>query len=213
MALSTPSDRLTADTVVETARAMIEEGGVESVTMRRLAARCGVGAATLYGYFRTKDELLGAFADRLFDEIALPADELPWPDRVSFLMRSLYRTLVSHPELAQIIAARPTPGATAPRFLRVVILALDEAGLDERQTRIAHDVLATYTIGFVQREGARRARAPGLAELIADTRAAARRERARAAGRAAATSPDEDEDFNAGLEMIMRGIVATAAAR
>src|SRR4051794_11365115 len=111
-------------------------------------------------------------------------------------MRALFRSFAEHPELAQIIASRPAPGSTAPEFLRVAIRALDEAGLDAHQTRVAHDLLAIYTTGFVQREVARRERAPGLADLIARTRASG-----------GADDPDDDvREFDEGLEIILRGI-------
>jgi hypothetical protein len=32
---------------------------------------------TLYGYVRTKDELLACFADRFYEKVELPADAVP----------------------------------------------------------------------------------------------------------------------------------------
>ena len=56
---------LTLDSIVGAALELIREEGFPALSMRKLADRCGVGAMTLYGYVRTKDELLGLIADDL----------------------------------------------------------------------------------------------------------------------------------------------------
>jgi AcrR family transcriptional regulator len=196
-----PAANSSAHAILAATRELIDAGGVESLTLRRLAVRCGIGTTTLYGYFRSKDELLGALADQLFEEITLPPEGLRPFERIRALMASIYRVMVAYPELAQIIAERPTPGATAPNLLRVIVRAFDEAGLDARQTQVAHDVLAAYTNGFVLREAARSARAPQLAELIAEIHEP---------GPVAAS--DETRGFMEGLDVILDGVATWSAA-
>ena len=191
-----PAATSSAQTILAVTREMIDAGGVESLTLRRLAERCGIGTTTLYGYFRSKDDLLGALADQLLDEIPLPDDGLPPFERVAALMASIYGVMVTHPALAQIIAERPTPGATAPALLRVIVRAFADAGLNRRQTQVAHDVLAAYTNGFVLREAARSARAPQLAELIAETHEPGSR----------VNGDDEAGEFKEGLDVILGGV-------
>jgi AcrR family transcriptional regulator len=196
-----PAATSSAPAILATTREMIDAGGVESLTLRRLAERCGIGTTTLYGYFRSKDDLLGALADQLLDEISLPDERLPPLQRVAALMESIYRVMLTHPSLAQIIAERPTPGATAPELLRVIVRAFTDAGLDQHQTKVAHDVLAAYTNGFVLREAARSARAPQLAEIIAETQQPGCR-------------TDDDQHargFQEGLEVILGGIAGWVA--
>lgn len=196
-----PAATSSADTILAACRELIDAGGVESLTLRRLAQRCGIGTTTVYGYFRNKDELLAALADQLLDEISLPSQELPPVERIRALLVSIYRVMVAHPELAAIIAERPTPGATAPQLLRMIVQAFAEAGLDRRQTQIAHDMLAAYTNGFVLREAARSARAPQLAELIAETHEPG-----------PGTAKDDDtRRYIEGLDVILTGIAAWTA--
>src|SRR3954470_7107780 len=59
---------LIASTVAE----MIDEGGVESLTMRSVAARLGVSAMALYHHVEDKDELLRMVGDDLIGQIELP---------------------------------------------------------------------------------------------------------------------------------------------
>ena len=47
--------------LVEEARLQAARGGYGAVTIRSVAAACGVGVGTVYNYFSSKDELLAAF--------------------------------------------------------------------------------------------------------------------------------------------------------
>ena len=47
--------------LVEEARRQIEESGYSAVTIRSVAAVCGVGVGTVYNYYASKDELLAAY--------------------------------------------------------------------------------------------------------------------------------------------------------
>ena len=47
--------------LLEEARHQIEESGYSAVTIRSVAAACGVGVGTVYNYYASKDELLAAY--------------------------------------------------------------------------------------------------------------------------------------------------------
>lgn len=47
--------------LIEEARRQIAETGYSSMTIRSVAAGCGVGVGTVYNYFTSKDDLLAAF--------------------------------------------------------------------------------------------------------------------------------------------------------
>src|SRR5512145_1788968 len=57
-----PEQALRRSAVVGAARALAREGGYAAVTMQAVAERSGVGRATLYRYFASKDHLLGEVA-------------------------------------------------------------------------------------------------------------------------------------------------------
>jgi AcrR family transcriptional regulator len=46
------------ETIVETARRLIERDGVEDLSLARLAAQLGIKAPSLYRYFKSKTDLL-----------------------------------------------------------------------------------------------------------------------------------------------------------
>lgn len=203
----TTAERLTTEQLVDTVAALIESGGVDALTMRRLAQECGVGVTTLYGYVRTKDELLGLFADRLLGQVEPPAEDLPWDDQISGIFHAVYEILVEHPELAQIVGGQPVPGSAALRLFQQVLRALVGIGLTDQQIRTGYAVLAAYTTGYVQHQAARAARTPALADLIADARHAGEHPE-----RALGTGGDHLADFDAGLTVVLDGLAAQAGS-
>jgi TetR/AcrR family transcriptional regulator, tetracycline repressor protein len=62
--------RLNTERVVDETLAMIDEGGMAAVTMRRLAARLGVEAMSLYKHVANRDKLFDAVVDRIVNELS-----------------------------------------------------------------------------------------------------------------------------------------------
>lgn len=195
------------DDLVDAVARLIDSGGVEAVTMRRLARECGVAVTSIYGYVRTKDELLGLFADRLLGAIDVPDTPNPQGE-IAYIFRATYEVLVGHPELVQIVAGQPVPGSAALHLLERVLAALVGLGLDDRQIHTAYQVLASYTTGFVQHQAARQHRTPGLPELIGRARMLA----GSPADRASSDGSHDNElrDYEAGLSAVLAGISALA---
>jgi AcrR family transcriptional regulator len=207
MARPEQQSRLTLEVIVDAAAQLIATEGYDALNMRRLAQECGVGVMTLYGYVRTKDELLQALADRLFHLVELPDDaSLPWPERVATVQRSVRAVFLEHPELVPITAGNRLDGMGAYRGAEYLFAALQEAGLSGAHVVHAFDALVSFTLGFVQREvGADRADAsllPGLHRLPREQYPRV----IELAGHMA--TRDTDAAFEAGLQLLIAGIAA-----
>src|SRR5215472_7006529 len=61
--------RLSKAAVVGRAIALADAEGLEALTIRRLSRGLGVTPMALYWHFRTKDDLLDALADQIWNEI------------------------------------------------------------------------------------------------------------------------------------------------
>jgi AcrR family transcriptional regulator len=145
--------RISLDQLIDAAAELIRDEGFEAVTMRRLAERCGVGVMTLYGYVRTKEEILAALVDRFMGEIELPTTPgASWQAEVTGVFRSVHDVWLQHPELAQIAVAQPIDGLAAYRGAEVVLGALRRAGLGPEKAVDAFEVLVCFTAGFTLRQ-------------------------------------------------------------
>jgi AcrR family transcriptional regulator len=63
--------------IVEAVNHVVAEQGVESTTVARIAAAAGVSEGTLYVYFSSRQEMLMAALDRLFEQMADLIDSAP----------------------------------------------------------------------------------------------------------------------------------------
>ena len=117
--------------------------------MRGLAAELGIGTMTLYGYFRTKDELLDAVIDagagQLFDIRSKPRS---WDAHLRQLFLNLRRTHLEHPAIVELRYKRPLLSPGALMFTEMCMEILTGAGFDNRDAARAYRVLFVYTFGF-----------------------------------------------------------------
>jgi AcrR family transcriptional regulator len=111
--------------------ALADASGLAAVTMRSVAAAIGTGAASLYRYVATRDELIELMADLVYSEIGYdePASGQPAADllRVARQGRAMY---LRHPWLLDIPVTRSLPGPNALAFIEHVLAALAGTGLD-----------------------------------------------------------------------------------
>jgi len=122
---------------------------LDEVTMRELAEQLGVGTMTLYGYFRSKQELIDAALDRASDEVTIPPPTGSWKEQLRALVTEAYRVLRKYPTAVQIRARRPLLGVGVLRTGDAALGIMHEAGFDKREATRAWRSLFTYTFGFV----------------------------------------------------------------
>ena len=85
---------LTRDTILNAA----VELGLEDLTMKRLAAHLGSGAATLYQYFENRDALMRAAALHAVQDMRLPIDKgQHWSEFSRSFAKSIQNILVENP--------------------------------------------------------------------------------------------------------------------
>lgn len=164
------SDRplLTREQMIEVAAQMVARDGVEGLSMRRLAAECGVSSMTPYRYVGSKEDLLRALANRYLDEVDYPAPgELSWNDYLREVFRSVRSVLLRHPELVEIAARHRVNGLAGYRGAELALGQLHQAGLSRADAVSAFTALYGFTIGFVQQEIPRAERTAQIAERLA----------------------------------------------
>ncbi|MET4226730.1 TetR/AcrR family transcriptional regulator [Oerskovia enterophila] len=93
--------RLTLAEVVEAGTAVAQEVGLEALSMRRVAARLGVGAMSLYTYVPGRTELVDLMIDRAFGELDLPTADAPWREGLSRYAREVWHLYQRHPWILQ----------------------------------------------------------------------------------------------------------------
>jgi AcrR family transcriptional regulator len=203
---------LDLDTVVDAAIELFETEGLGAVTFRAVAKRCGVGTMTLYTYVSTKEDLLGAIADRLMGEMELPEPgTMTWQDEVAAVFRAAHRVFLAHPNLAKVALSQPIDGPNSYRGAEYCLRALRRGGLDDEAAVAAFDALSAYTAGFTGREAGRMTVAMPPAERLERVRRLPGDEFPTVLELAEAlVARDSRRDFEYGLMALIRGIEASA---
>jgi len=141
--------------VVTAALALLDEGGLSAMTMRRLATTLDVEAASLYAHIGSKDDLVDAVLDRVLDSVELPD---PDPDARGYLIRAFgdYRaTLLRHPAVVLLMTERARMSNSQVRLAGRSIELLQDAGLSMRAAVNTHITMVAFTLGFILQEVSR----------------------------------------------------------
>jgi AcrR family transcriptional regulator len=147
-----PRAPLSKRRVLETAVAIAQHEGLESLTMRRLADELGAGAMTLYHYVPNKEKLLDGMVDIVFDEIELPTTDVDWRTAMRRRALSTREALNRHRWAVGLMESRTTPGPASLRLHNAVLGCLREAGFSIEMTIQAYSVQDAYIYGFALQE-------------------------------------------------------------
>ncbi|GAA0239177.1 TetR/AcrR family transcriptional regulator C-terminal domain-containing protein [Cryptosporangium japonicum] len=138
--------------IVRAALDLLDESGLDAVTLRAVAARIGVRLNTVSWHVKTKAGLRDLLADAVVGEIRL--DRLPSAggERARELLRRYRRTLLAHRDGGRVVAGTfpAEPGTFA--FGEALAAAILDAGFDERAAGWTCWTLIYFTLGLVQEE-------------------------------------------------------------
>ncbi len=137
--------------VVEAVR-LADSEGVDGLSMRRLAGVLGAGAMSLYHYVASKDELLDAMTDVVFEEIELPSVDTDWQSAMRRRAVSARQALARHPWAIGLMESRTSPGPANLRHHEAVLACLRRAGFSVLMATHANWLLDSYVYGFAMQE-------------------------------------------------------------
>jgi AcrR family transcriptional regulator len=134
--------------VLQTAFQLADEGGLASLTMRRLGQELGVEAMAMYYYFGNRDEIVDGIVDLVFAEIELPATDGDWKAAMRRRAISLREVLLRHRWAIGLMESRRNGGPANLRHHDAVIGSLRAGGMDIPTVAHAYSLLDSYIYGF-----------------------------------------------------------------
>ncbi|MFJ3037216.1 MULTISPECIES: TetR/AcrR family transcriptional regulator [Streptomyces] len=149
--------RLDRARTVQTALDLLDESGLDALTMRRLADAMGVQAGALYRYFATKQNLLTAMAEQMVGGVAGasgPAGDGDWSEEVAYLTRALRTALLAHRDGARVYAGTHATGPNTLGFADSLVGVLRAAGFGDDAAARALYSLVNFTVGHTLEEQA-----------------------------------------------------------
>jgi AcrR family transcriptional regulator len=207
-----PLDR---ELIITAAIALADEGGLEAVSLRKVAARLNAGPMRLYGYISTKQELFDLMVDEVHGEILPEEQPGDWREALRVVAHRTRRAALRHEWLADLLGGRPTLGPNGLAVTEAKLAALD--GLADIDTVMrAVETVSAYLIGVIRREIAnlRAERATGLSKRDWQRASGPHMTRMLATGRFPAltkavhdgTDVDPETSFTIGLDWVLDAV-------
>ena len=158
-----------AQIITSAALGVLDEVGLDKLSMRLVAARLGVQVGGLYYYVADKAALLRLMANELCDQVlnefdarpaaafrSAPASRLdatpPWAAAAVGLCSCVREVLNRHRDAARVLAVSPLNGSLSALALMDRLIALLEPGIAAELANVAADTLMAYVTGFVLQE-------------------------------------------------------------
>ncbi len=143
---------LSKEQIISMAIALADKGGINSLSMRKLAAELNIQAMSLYHYFKTKSELISHMADTLVTQIDFGLkDATITPDwRTIMLNRAMSaKTLFQkHPWLPFVLDSQIQSGDKRLEYLNNYIGALRNAGFPIVLALRVTSLIDSYIYGY-----------------------------------------------------------------
>ncbi|MGW2745364.1 TetR/AcrR family transcriptional regulator C-terminal domain-containing protein [Streptomyces sp. NPDC001450] len=198
--------------VADTALRLLNEVGLDGLTLRAIAKELDVKAPALYWHFKDKQALLDEMATEMYRRMVAglaldPADS--WQERLLGTSRGLRAALLGYRDGAKVFSGSRFTGTDHAREMEAHLRVLTDAGFTLAQAVNAARTASMFTIGFVTEE-------QGVQPLPGERREGYDiEERARrmadfplAAEAGKVLFDDYDEQFEEGLALVIAGIEA-----
>ena len=212
---------ISREALIEYALKLADREGRDAVTIRRLAQDFSVTPMALYWHVKSKDELLAAMGDALFDGLDLSTVVGPWVEQLRALLETLVQALRAHPASADLAYARILQCENGRQLTEQALEILRGAGFSvHRSSDLARNALNTAVLLVNAEPGAERGVPAQEREVIlaAKRRVISELPQDRfpnlvACAEALTSCDDVPDYYRSGVDLFVGGVAALAPAR
>ncbi|MFD9889844.1 TetR/AcrR family transcriptional regulator C-terminal domain-containing protein [Amycolatopsis sp. NPDC059027] len=152
-----PRSKVRAETVARAALALVGSGGLESLTMRKLATSLGVQLPTLYRLFENKQALLDEMAETITAGVSerVRFDGADWAENVTVFAREMRESLLAQRDGARIVGGSYVTKQHTMTLGDRTLAMLDAAGFPEETALWTLTTIFSYVLGeTLEQQGA-----------------------------------------------------------
>lgn len=150
-----PGPKLDTRRVIETALRLLNDVGLEGLTLRAIAKALQVQAPALYWHFESKQALLDEMATEMYRRMAVLTRRVrhdTWQKRLLATNRLLRAALLTYRDGAKVFSGSRFTGTDHAAEMETTLRLMVDAGFTLRQAVNASATLYLFTIGFVTEE-------------------------------------------------------------
>ncbi|MDP9848766.1 TetR/AcrR family transcriptional regulator C-terminal domain-containing protein [Streptosporangium lutulentum] len=152
-----PRIPLSRERVLRAAVDVADEGGIESLTMRRLAEVLGAEAMSLYYHVANKDKVLDGIVDVIAEEINdvvdridVPSKGADWKKAMRQRILSARAVLLRHPWAPGVLPSRATTSPAIVQYFDALVGLMRDGGFSYDLAHHALHALGSRALGFTQ---------------------------------------------------------------
>jgi AcrR family transcriptional regulator len=127
---------------------MVDKGGLEALSMRKLAAELGVEAMSLYNHVKNKDDIVSGMLELIAGEIELPDHVQDWREALRARTIAAHQAFVRRPWAARIWMSASSLSPHRLAQSDAVLRCLREAGLPPTVAYSAFHALDGFALGY-----------------------------------------------------------------
>lgn len=163
-----PRETLNRDQIVDAAIELLDEEGIEGLSMRRLGKRLNSAATAMYWHVGSKENLVVLAGDRVWGEVELvDPQESGWRAAARALVSETYAMVKRHPWLVPAISTHFVYGPGMARFQDHSYAIYEVAGFEGRDLDWAMNTAFTFVAGTALLDATQAAAAKADADDIA----------------------------------------------
>lgn len=150
--------RLSREIIVQAALDLLNEAGIDSLTVRALAGRLGVQAPTLYWHVKNKQELLDEMGTEVWRKIAGELDALDadcsWRESMHAFADITRRTFLEYRDGAKVFSGTYLTDSALLERQQAALARMTAEGFSLADAIRAYSLLYAFTVGFCIEEQA-----------------------------------------------------------
>ncbi|MGI6174202.1 MAG: TetR/AcrR family transcriptional regulator C-terminal domain-containing protein [Christensenellales bacterium] len=139
---------LSQNMILQTAKSIVQAEGIEELSMRKLAEKLHVKAASLYNHIRNKDHLIGLLLDDVISQIALPRENEDWQLEMRTRAESAHQVFLENAWSLMPLLSRINSGPAMLRYIDRSLACLKRAGFTLPEADRILNFFDSYIYGF-----------------------------------------------------------------
>jgi AcrR family transcriptional regulator len=139
---------LTRERVLQAALGLADAGGIDALSMRKLAQELGVEAMSLYNHVANKEDILDGILDLVALEFDAPSPDTDWKTALRRSSISAHEAHGRHPWAASIWMKPRKPSAPQMAYADAILRTLRQAGFSEHLTYHGYHSIVIHVLGY-----------------------------------------------------------------
>lgn len=147
-----PKPQYSREQIVDIAVLLADEQGIHAVSLRAVATKLGTGAASLYRYVKSFENLTELMLDRISDEYDFETYSVHAREQLLEIARQTRQIMTRHAWAPILALTKPSMGPNSLAYLERGLLSLEKTRLSANEKLHTLAMLNAMTAAFVLNE-------------------------------------------------------------